>query len=129
MPQRIQRRRTKGWRMPEGAISIARPSRYGNPFRVIESTVVGPPWFDAKEWDGGITGPDTVQMYVSCSRRGDAIQHAVDLFDRLLTVRNRDWESARFTKWISGARGRDLACFCPLGQPCHGDPLLRWTNA
>jgi hypothetical protein len=32
MPKRIQLRRTRGWRKPEGVIVVARPSRYGNPF-------------------------------------------------------------------------------------------------
>jgi hypothetical protein len=31
MPSRIRFRRTKGWRMPEGAIYVGRPSRWGNP--------------------------------------------------------------------------------------------------
>ena len=30
--QRIQLRRTKGWRKPDGAISVARPHKWGNPF-------------------------------------------------------------------------------------------------
>ncbi len=30
-PQRIQRKRTKGWRMPEGAVYVGRPSKWGNP--------------------------------------------------------------------------------------------------
>lgn len=34
MPVRIQRRRAPGWRMPEGAIYVGRPSRWGNPFWV-----------------------------------------------------------------------------------------------
>jgi len=29
---RIQRRRTPGWRMPEGAVHVGRPSPWGNPF-------------------------------------------------------------------------------------------------
>lgn len=33
MPVRIQRKRTRGWRMPEGAISCTRPGRWGNPFK------------------------------------------------------------------------------------------------
>jgi hypothetical protein len=24
--------------------------------------------------------------------------------------------------------GRDLACWCPLDQPCHGDVLLELAN-
>lgn len=33
-PVRIQLRRTKGWRKPERAVVVARPTRWGNPFRV-----------------------------------------------------------------------------------------------
>lgn len=33
MAERIQLRRTKGYRKPEGAIVVARPSRWGNPYR------------------------------------------------------------------------------------------------
>lgn len=36
MPVRIQRRRTKGWKMPEGAMSVTRPGKWGNPFTVAE---------------------------------------------------------------------------------------------
>jgi hypothetical protein len=30
----VQLRRTKGWRKPDGAVVVARPSRWGNPYRV-----------------------------------------------------------------------------------------------
>lgn len=33
-PRRIQRKRTKGWRMPEGGVYVGRGSRWGNPWRV-----------------------------------------------------------------------------------------------
>ncbi len=32
MPKRIQRRRTKGWTLPEGVVYVGRPTRWGNPF-------------------------------------------------------------------------------------------------
>ena len=32
--KRVQQQRTKGWRKPEGAISVARPHKWGNPFVV-----------------------------------------------------------------------------------------------
>jgi hypothetical protein len=32
MPKRIQRKRIKGWRMPENAVYVGRPTRWGNPF-------------------------------------------------------------------------------------------------
>lgn len=34
IPKRIQRKRSKGWRMPEGAVYVGRPSKWGNPWRV-----------------------------------------------------------------------------------------------
>lgn len=34
MPVRLQRRRTKGYRLPPNAVYVGRPSLWGNPFRV-----------------------------------------------------------------------------------------------
>lgn len=34
MPERIRLRRTKGWRKPRSAVVVARPSKWGNPFRI-----------------------------------------------------------------------------------------------
>lgn len=36
MPDRIQRKRTKGWRMPTNCVYVGRPSKWGNPW-VIEA--------------------------------------------------------------------------------------------
>lgn len=36
LPKRIQLRRTKGWRLPEGAVRFARPGKWENPFSVAE---------------------------------------------------------------------------------------------
>jgi hypothetical protein len=33
-PKRIQRKRTKGWQMPENAVYVGRGSQWGNPFTV-----------------------------------------------------------------------------------------------
>jgi hypothetical protein len=38
MPERIQLKRTKGWRMPENTVKVDRTTRWGNPFPVE--------WFD-----------------------------------------------------------------------------------
>lgn len=46
---------------------------------------------------------------------------------------------ANFSNWINGMiligardieelRGKDLACWCPLDQPCHADVLLELAN-
>src|SRR3990167_7719207 len=33
-PKRIQRKRTKGWRMPPNTVNVTRPGPWGNPRRV-----------------------------------------------------------------------------------------------
>jgi hypothetical protein len=38
-PIRLQLRRTKGWRLPPGTVTVARPGPWGNPFRIGD---VGP---------------------------------------------------------------------------------------
>src|SRR3972149_2913182 len=32
MPRRIQRKRTKGWRMPANTVYVGRPTKWGNPY-------------------------------------------------------------------------------------------------
>jgi hypothetical protein len=34
VPHRIQRQRRQGWRLPTHAVSVTRPGRWGNPFRI-----------------------------------------------------------------------------------------------
>ncbi len=41
MPERIQRKRTKGWTMPENTVYVGRPSKWGNPYRVTPERTRG----------------------------------------------------------------------------------------
>lgn len=129
-PQRVQRKRTKGSRLADGVLSIARPSRYGNPFRIVGTAVVGISWSDIVEREHGIGAMGTADVvYAEAVDRLGAANHAVELYRELLVVRRREWESARFAKWIIDARGKDVACYCSVAEPCHGDPLLEVANA
>jgi hypothetical protein len=45
-----------------------------------------------------------------------------------------DWiDTKASAEWKMAARGalsgKNLACWCKLGQPCHADYLLGWINA
>jgi Domain of unknown function (DUF4326) len=35
-PVRVQRQRTKGWKMPENTVYVGRPTKFGNPAKVGE---------------------------------------------------------------------------------------------
>ena len=119
MPERIQRRRAKGWRMPEGAIYVGRPAKWGNPFTVRGAM------------DSGYA-----------SNLDEARQLAVDAFhDCLMCGEHSEWWFAAgapyfiaITEDIDELRGHDLACWCPLVNshdeyvPCHADVLLSIAN-
>ena len=37
-PKRIQRKRTKGWKMPANTVYVGRPTKWGNPYKVDKNT-------------------------------------------------------------------------------------------
>lgn len=127
IPQRIQRKRTKGWRMPENAAYVGRGSRWGNPFNVQSGHhIVGPAWGDARDNWGRVSAANVSVAYVSSSTAlvpADSIDH----FKTLMSVRQRD-EGGRMEAWLKPLRGKDLACWCPLDKPCHADVLLELAN-
>jgi hypothetical protein len=97
-PDRIQLSRAKGWRLPPGTVVVARPSIWGNPFRV---------------GDFGI--PDqaaAVQRYREWLAGRVAGPKHLDLLIRLPEL-----------------RGKNLACWCKPGTPCHADVLMELANA
>jgi Domain of unknown function (DUF4326) len=136
VPERIQRKRTKGWRTSPNARCVSRGSRWGNPFYLWPNrgpaTVFGQPWgkLTSSRYMPYHTCANLVDdvAYASCSDHAAAVQHAVDLFRHYCTVRQRDIPD-QFAEWIYPLQGHDLACWCPLGQPCHADVLLEIANA
>lgn len=147
-PRRIQLRRTKGWRKPEGAVSVARPTKWGNPFKLAERTALArvpaidfpdQPW----EYEGRISadgmrhdfhhpGGAVTEVHVRYMTRAEI----VDAFRAL--VNGGGWPLGREHHWdcmypsVQEIRaelaGKDLACWCPTYEPCHADVLLEIAN-
>jgi hypothetical protein len=111
MAERIQRKRTKGWRMPEGAVYVGRPTKWGNPFPVKEHGEVAVEMFD--QWLGyGISaGADCLVPYPEPGQ----LKALADRRDRILGD-------------IGDLRGKDLVCWCHWMDPCHADVLLEIAN-
>ena len=110
MPERIQLRRAKGWRMPPNTVKVDRTTKWGNP------CVVGKHGTRAEcvEW------------------HRLALHGAV-----VLGMKNADgtWLSDSLTAYAKMAkrelrhlRGKNLACWCKPGDPCHADVLLSLAN-
>lgn len=137
MPQRIQLRRTKGWRKPEGTVNVARPSRWGNWYVVERNEVVttrggitrysktGPLWVVAQTRRNRPTGA----AWGTWDDEHAATVFAVELFERALIAAWAGLDGAIHKRfYLDGLEGKDLACWCPLDQPCHGDVLLELAN-
>lgn len=96
VPGRVQMRRDRPWRRDHpDAVIVARPSKWGNPFRV------------------GYQG-------IRC--RSDAVWAFETWLHDSFAGKQMMLEARQ------ELRGRDLACWCPLGVPCHADVLLRYAN-
>lgn len=105
MPKRIQMSRQHPWRADNpDAVIVARPSKWGNPARVGDIT---PVWRETLGWPERHTR-----------------ESAVDAFRRFVESRGATYRRAIRTELA----GHDLACWCPLDQPCHADVLLELAN-
>lgn len=130
-PVRIQRRRTKGWRLPAGTRCVDRSSRWGNPFPVekVRRRI-------ATSWDFGFNTDTRLWNSYFLNRvkprlrevsQALAEQAAVDIF-RACAEEFRDFDPEGFAEWIAPLRWRNLACWCALDTPCHADVLLELAN-
>ena len=114
-PKRIQLRRVKGWRKPEGAVVVARPSRDGNVYRVIR---------DGARW--GVWQDGTTNTW-QARDQADAHDLAVRLFRQDINMAcASDPQAAALMR--GRLRGKDLCCWCPPDLACHADVLLEMAN-
>lgn len=115
-PIRVQRKRTKGWRMPENTVYVGRPSAFGNPFvigQTYKTEENGPAigWGEALKY---MTGP-----LIKIETR----TQAVEMYEAYLK------RCPIPDDMINELKGKNLACFCPLDKPCHADVLLKIANS
>lgn len=105
-PIRIQRKRTKGWRMPDNTVVVTRGTKWGNPF---------------------VVNPNVRAGSGNCySINVPSVEDAVECFREMLNLPERAGMRAAV---ISELRGKNLACFCALDQSCHADVLLEIANS
>lgn len=98
-PRRIQRSRAKGWRMPPNTVYVGRPTVWQNPYGL----------------------PGTGALITEATRDECVRAHREMVADECAALR-------RVPRYIQQLRGKNLACWCRLDQPCHADTLLRVAN-
>jgi Domain of unknown function (DUF4326) len=72
----------------EGAVLVARPSRWGNPFSIDEH----------------------------------GRKRAIEMYERWLLANDE------LLAQLPSLKGKRLACYCKLDEPCHADVLARLAN-
>ena len=141
--KRLQRQRTRGWRMSTGAVYVGRPSQWGNPFPINGDVA---PWlavalgeradkagrrkaavFAYRAW---MTGEP---VHVPSAPIHDAVLEYSDGTQRASTEVIRSLAMLMIGKSpvavppkpdLEPLRGHDLVRWCPLDGPCHADVLL-----
>ena len=88
--------------MPPNTVYVGRPTKWGNPYKV-----------------GQAVGPNTPLMTAA-----EAVSNYRDWLGACNEYSTISEKVAR-----QELRGKNLACFCPLDQPCHADVLLEIANA
>lgn len=106
-PVRIQLSRTKGWKMPPNTVKVDRSTKWGNPMRVGEAILAA----------GKHVGDDgRSPLELRSASAEDCVNYFRKTFGRL--------PSGSFAP----LRGKNLACWCKIGEPCHADVLLELAN-
>ncbi|HYQ44777.1 MAG TPA: DUF4326 domain-containing protein [Polyangiaceae bacterium] len=106
-PVRIQRSRAKGSHLrapnPLPIVCVSRPSKWGNPF----SKALGAAPSAQK---ASLRAKSVAQFRRALLGRDPSLGFGVGDVKREL-------------------RGKNLACWCPLSEPCHADVLLEVANS
>jgi len=110
-PRRIQLSRKAGWKMPPNTVKVSRPSKWGNPYKIGKSASLFAQSVDVPD---AKTAVRLFEAYAAIPK-GEYIGHK-----RGMSIGDQAYRELR---------GKNLACWCPLDQPCHADVLLRLANA
>ena len=115
-PVRLQLSRKKGFNLQRlsmetnglPAVNVARPNKWGNPFAIGEQ-------YRAVDDAGRSQGQYTCR----------SAAEAKECFGNFM---QQDQSSELRCEATTDLRGRNLACWCAPGAPCHADVLLELAN-
>ncbi len=141
IPQRLTLSRAKGFNLQQHsmdtnglpAMLVSRPSKWGNPFRCQGGDMI---YINAKH-RRSIFDPWVYvgqgNMHSCVQRFAPIMKAAYGNSEYSLPIFHKDSDCAYWVNHfksldISEIKGKNLACWCKQGQPCHANTLLRWAN-
>lgn len=111
--KRIQRKRTKGYKMPENTKYVGRPTKWGNPFRLNKDGFIE--YYSAKLSD----------WWMWSATPGFETADAIVLYEKWIKGELKKYKVLPIPPELDELQGKNLACFCPLDSACHVDVLLK----
>lgn len=102
--------------MPENTVYVGRGAKWGNPYKVVAQYKNGP--FDVYQ-DDWFLGQST-------GREGAQSMAVNKYLEARENYRHNIPDDATIQAEL---KGKNLACWCAEGTPCHADVLLRLANA
>lgn len=138
LPMRIQLSRAKGWVKPPLTAKADRSTILGNPWKAGEPGKLYLPsgsnagrtiWGAGPDMDHTVTVEQSVALHADWLRTGNVYLPASlsptqlnSCIDTLAETR------LKVLDLLTGLRGRNLACWCKPGAPCHAETLMEIAN-
>lgn len=97
--------------MPPNTVCVTRPGKHGNPF--FPGCGIGFGYFDEKTQPVQYDDRDPAQCV------------------QMFRIRMRDIKECqpeKFEAMVAPLRGKNVACWCVMEAPCHGDVWLELAN-
>lgn len=130
-PQRIQKSRKLGYKMQRFSMNLnglpaqycGRPTRFGNPFKLIGDMIYVYSSHRRNILDrcvyysnGNIN--DVVQLFDDMLNDPESRLAEPEIVDKFVWMREN----------IHELKGKNIACFCNLSTPCHCDSLIKYIE-
>ncbi len=123
---RIQRKRTRGFKMPIDSVYVGRGSKWGNPFKITGDMVYVDAGHRRKILDkwvlyydsGGHTTRDVVKLFKDLVMDSNSHEVESEIKERFKWMHDN----------IKILEGKKLACWCSLDSCCHADVLIELSN-
>lgn len=113
---RLQRKRTKGFKLPPNTLVVTRGTPFGNDWKVVKEKGMG------RYNQYILLSPENKE--VSRGSKDALTKLAISNFERDLTPEKK----REFVDYCVKREIKSVACFCPIDSPCHGDVWIEVWN-
>ncbi len=130
LPVRVQRKRSKGWKMPENTVYVGRGTMWCNPFVIKKA--------DHNIWVVVATDTEDGKSHIVLKTmdKKEAVRFAIAAYEHWLLPYSHEvggidlffFSVSQYEMIKEKLKGKNLACWCRPDEECHADILLKLAN-